>query len=303
MLGSNVSTVGGIQNAFIQAKLWDCDCIQIYVTPSRKWEVPRRLDSAISDFTNAWAGSRTSAIVAHVPFLVNLASPDDGVRMRSISRLATEIDAAGELGIDLVVLHPGSYRYGSKHEGLIRIVEGLSEAINKAQSTKPRILLETMAGQGTSLGSTFEEMRYLLDTVVERKRVGVCFDTCHVYASGYDMRGYSGYERTMNELDAVLGLQSVLAFHLNDSKGKCGSHLDRHCSIGQGHLGLEAFHALLSDRRFNRLPKIVENPDRDRMSNEDLQLLRGLLSTKERLVDVPSEAADTEKKQLDIFGP
>ena len=295
MLGSNVSTVGGIQNAFIQAEEWECECIQIYTTPSRTWNVPKKSAQIIEAFKDAYAKSKVDEVVAHVPFLVNLASSNNDTRDRSITRLAIEIDSAAELNVKFIILHPGSCGEVSRLEGLDRTIEGLNKAIKLAEATKPIILLETMAGQGKALGGKFEDLRYIVDNTSKKERLGICFDTCHVYTSGYDIRGYEGYEATMKEFDAILGLELIRLFHLNGSKRKKGSFIDRHCNIDEGYLGLEFFQALLRDKRFKRIPKILEIPERDLKTNYNLQLLRRLGSMEETIVDPPLEAVLSEK--------
>ena len=276
LLGSNVPTRGGRTKGFQYAKEWNCECIQIYVTLSRKWSVPDLSDEEVSDFKSAWKESPVGSVVAHVPFLVNLASPDSDIRQKSINRLVTEAARCYELGISFLVLHPGSHRGTTKRDGLNRIVEALNVVCRKIDSFPTTILLETAAGQGSALGSRFEELAYILARVKRPEFLDVCFDTAHVFMAGYDIRGYHQYENLLRKFDDIIGLKRIKVIHLNDSKTKLGSRYDRHACIGEGELGMQFFHALMRDSRFFNTPKILEIPERDEKSKDNLELLRKL---------------------------
>ncbi len=281
MIGSNVSTVGGITNAFTQATAWGCESIQIYTTLSRTWAVRKRTEEEIGSFKAAWRASNVKCVVSHVPFLVNLATGAGELYRRSVQRLGQELASAAELGIDRIVLHPGSCSKSSVLTAIDRIANGLEEAFAQLPNQRTKVLLETMAGQGSQVGRTLEELAMIMERVSWVERMGICCDTCHLYASGYDVRGRSGFESVMQELDRIVGITRIGAFHVNDSKYPLGSKRDRHTSLGSGYLGLEVFQALVQDPRFALVPKIVENPNRDDASLKDIQTLRQLAQHEE----------------------
>lgn len=276
MLGCTVPTIGGLPEGFSWARKWGCECIQIYVTLSRRWDVSELSAEEVLQFKSAWRKSPVKKVVAHVPYLVNLASPDKNLWKKSKDRLRTELSRARQFGVNFLVLHPGSYGNSNREDGMKRIIEALSDISGEIDDQKTRILLETMAGQGTTIGSTFEEIARILEGVGNPGFFGICFDTAHVFAAGYDIRGYENYETVLKEFDAVLGLKRIKTIHVNDSRTNFGSHSDRHACIGEGNLGLEIFHAILKDSRFLNIPKILEIPERDKRSEDNLQLLRKL---------------------------
>ena len=283
MLGSNVPTIGGFHTGFSWGDKWECECIQIYITPSRRWDVPELSQKDTAVFKTAWENSSVKEVVAHVPFLVNLASPNKEIWQKSINRLVTEISRAEKFGVPFLVLHPGSYGSFTKREGIKRVTQALDIVFQNFDKPSVKVLLETMAGQGTMLGSSFEEIAEILEKVAKPEFLGVCFDTGHVFMAGYDLRSYEGYESVLREFDKVVSLKRIDCFHLNDSKTKLGSRSDRHACIGEGELGLQVFHALLRDKRFSDIPKILEIPERDKRSKDNLELLKRLSQISEPL--------------------
>jgi deoxyribonuclease IV len=276
LLGSNVPTIGGIHTGFKWGSDWKCESIQIYLTLSRRWDVPQLSIERIKQFKNEWKKSSIKKVVAHIPFLVNLASADKDIHKKSCLRLNIEYNLACELGVSFLVLHPGSYRNSNKEDGMQRIIESLNLFCQKNKYSKTKILLETMAGQGNTIGSSFEEIAHILENIETPKILGVCFDTAHVFISGYDIRGYEGYKMITDEFDIIIGLDKIMVIHLNDAKTDLGSKNDRHANIRDGKLGLQVFHAILRDRRFYKVPKILEIPERDKRSKDDLDFLRSL---------------------------
>ncbi len=276
MLGCTVPTIGGLSKGFSWATKWGCECIQIYVTLSRRWDVPELSTEEVLGFRFAWQDSPIKKVVAHVPYLVNLASSDKRLWQKSKERLRIELSRAGQFGVNFLVLHPGSCGKSDKEDGMKRTIEALHAILGVAGNQGSQILLETMAGQGTVIGATFEEIAYILEGVNNPCVSGVCFDTAHVYAAGYDIRGYEGYETVLREFDTIIGLQKVKTIHINDSKTNLGSCSDRHACIGEGELGLEVFHAIMKDTRFLNIPKILEIPESDKRSEDNLRLLRKL---------------------------
>ncbi len=298
MLGSNVPLQGGFSTGFEFADRWGCKSIQIYTTPSRTWEVPKLSEDQVPEFKKAKQESSVERVIAHIPFLVNLASSDEELRRKSINRLVTEISRAEQLGVSSVVLHPGSHGDLTKQEGINRIISGLDEAVSEFGKLDVDILLETMAGQGTMLGSSFGEISRILEGLSFKDCFGVCFDTAHVFIAGYDIRGYTGFDKVMETFDEKVGISEIKAIHLNDSKTRMGSGADRHECIGDGHLGLNTFHALLLDERLEELPKILEIPKRDERSQEDLELLRELSKNREKSLD---KMDDPRQSTLDKY--
>lgn len=276
MLGSNVPTIGGYSTGFEFGDDWGCKCIQIYLTLSRRWDIPALTKEKIFNFKNAWSKSSIKQVVGHIPFLVNLASPNNKIWKKSIHRIIQELSYANLLGVKLLVLHPGSYRNSNKPLGINRIIKALNHIFNKVEENKASIILETMSGQGNTIGSSLEEIKYILQNVKRPECFGVCLDTAHLFQAGYNVFGYKRYESFINYVDKTLGLNKIKVIHLNDSKTELGSRVDRHCSIGEGKMGLQFFHSIIRDKRFKNVPKILEIPERIEKSKESLIFLRNL---------------------------
>jgi len=261
LLGSNIPAhpgrpPDGLATLFRFADEWQCGCAQTYISLSRTWKVPPLLPEEVSSFKLAWQRSRVKQVVAYVPLIVNLASVED-IWRRSNSRLSRELMRANELGIQALVLHPGSYGESNKKAGIERITDALRTVLEDFRESTTKLLLETTAGQGTAVGSRFEEIAQVLESVDRRSLLSLCLDTCHVFAAGYDFSGYKGYERVLKKLDTTIGLSNLRAIHLNDSKTGFGSRVDRHASVGAGRMGLQVFHALVSDSRFDGAPRFL----------------------------------------------
>jgi deoxyribonuclease-4 len=294
LIGSNVPTVGGLPRGFEWAGKWGCECIQVYLTLSRQWNVPRLDKGTVDDFRLAWRKSEVKEVIAHVPFLVNLASPDVDLWKKSVARLTTEVTIAQQLGVRLLVLHPGSFGRSTKNAGVARIIDGLKIVIGATKNSQAMVLLETMAGQGSMIGSQFEDLRFILDQVGSAHRLGICLDTAHVFEAGYNLRGYGGLKHVLEAFNDQIGLGKLKAIHLNDSLTDLGSRVDRHAAIGCGKLGLQVFHALMTDTRFEGTPAVLEEPDRDTQSAIDLQLLRALRKRKDKVSEPRSVAHQSE---------
>jgi deoxyribonuclease-4 len=298
MLGSNVPIRGGLHTGFQHADTWGCESIQIYITPSRTWNVNLLKDEEAAQFKEAWKTSNVKAIVAHVPYLVNLASSQEELRNKSMSRLITEVKRANKLGVEYLVLHPGSNP--DRNIGTQLIINGLKSVLTSLEESEEglgnaKILLETVAGQGNSIGFRLEELACILEKLSNHNHLGVCLDTCHVFAAGYDIRGYKGFEQFLYEFESVLGLAYLKAVHINDSKVELGSRVDRHSPLGEGHLGLQCFHALVKDSRFDNVPCILEIPDHEK-SQTNLKLLKELRDRKELI----NETLSYYPKQLSL---
>jgi deoxyribonuclease-4 len=225
--------------------------------------------------------------LAHDSYLVNLASPRADLRRKSIDALVQELLRAQSLGIPWVVAHPGAFTSGSETAGLSSIIEALDEILAQTRGKSVGCLLETTASQGTALGWRFEHLAAMLDGAKEPERLGVCFDTCHVFAAGYPLSTAKEYRATMRRFDKLVGLGRIRAFHLNDSLRECGSRVDRHAHIGHGRMGIEAFRLLLRDRRFRALPMVLETPKGQHAGRDwdeiNLETLRALLRSRKRL--------------------
>lgn len=259
LLGAHMSIAGGLDQAIERGASIGCTTIQIFTKSNRQWHA-RALDSQEIDAFKA-ARQRTGIhpIVAHATYLINIASADAKTEHASVQALQKELARCQELEIPYLVLHPGSYVKGDPQEGIERIIKNLN-AIFEAVPGKTMILLETMAGQGSSLGSSFKEFAQMRAGIQHKQRVGVCMDTCHVFAAGYDLRSAKEYENFWKDFDAKIGIEHVKAIHVNDSKKELGSNVDRHEHIGKGKLGLEPFRLLFNDTRFFDVPKILETP-------------------------------------------
>jgi deoxyribonuclease-4 len=293
MIGSNVPAhpgKGGLSTLFTYAERWSCECAQTYITLSRTWKTRELSSEETQDFRNAWQKSSVKQVIAHVPLIVNPAAQTDAIWQNSKTRLVTELSIANQLGIRLLVMHPGYYCRLGKKAGISRTVDALNDVFKAAEAPHAMILLETMAGQGTAIGSRFEELAEIMSGVEKSHLLGICLDTCHVFAAGYDIRGYQGYEKVVKEFDAKVGIDKLKMMHVNDSKGDLGCRIDRHMAIGEGKLGLQVFHAIVKDKRFKDTPKVLELPTRNEEKiQQQLRLLRKLQETAEN-VSEPKEA-------------
>jgi deoxyribonuclease-4 len=260
MFGVHMSIAGGFDQAVARARRAGCDCFQIFVKNQRQWQAPPMDDAAVLRWRQARNDACPGPVVAHSTYLINLASPLVAIRRRSISALVDELLRCERLGIGHLVLHPGSHMGRGEEAGLRRVASALGIALQRTEGARTRILLETTAGQGTALGGRFEDLSELLERADFPARVGVCLDTCHVFAAGYDISTEQGYARVMDRLDAVVGVGRVGCIHLNDSRAACGSRVDRHEHIGEGKIGRTAFKCLVNDTRWEHIPKILETP-------------------------------------------
>lgn len=298
MLGSNVPTVGGLIRAFDYADEWNCRCIQIYATPSRQWKCAPLSRDLPRAFRARWESSVVDEVVIHIPFLVNLASPDRSIRTKARERLQLEVERARQLGVKFLVLHPGSHGASTRAQGVEWTVQGIEPILGQLEQGACELLLENMAGQGTALGSRFAEIADLLDGLGSKGGVGVCFDTAHAFIAGYRLHGYEGYETVLREFDKVVGVDRIRAIHLNDSKVEMASRNDRHAAVGEGTMGLQVFHSFVREKKFQDVPKILEIPDRDGKSAAALRLLRKLARVRRPVAEPPTFLRPTEQQGL-----
>jgi len=265
--------------ALVRGHSIDCDAIQMFVCSPNRWASRELTEKEINDFQRVREETGISPIVAHSSYLINLGSPSEGLWQKSVSALIDQLRRCQQLGIKDFVLHPGSHSGSGEEKGLARVAAGLSAALEATSDAQVIILLETTAGQGTSLGYKFEHLAWLIEHAEPSERLGVCLDTAHVLAAGYDFRQAEGYQAMWADFDAIIGLDRLRAIHLNDSKRDLGTRVDRHEQIGQGFVGLEAFRLLVNDSQLRRIPMLLETPKGPDMHEdvENLALLRSLI--------------------------
>ena len=274
LLGVHCSIRGGLHNAFSESESLGIDTFQIFTKNQRQWK-ERIIDTQEkSKFLDDYKTSHVKMVFSHASYLINLTSNDDTLWECSVRALIGEVQRCHDLGLDFTIVHPGSAKELSEQKGIKKIIMALKTTLHATENSTVKILLENTAGQGSSIGYRFEHLRQILRGV-DSPRIGVCFDTSHAFAAGYDIRSKIGFEATMEELDKIVGLQNLHAIHLNDSKGELGSNLDRHEHIGKGKLGLEPFRQIMN--RFPHIPKVIETPKKDNMDVVNLEILRGLI--------------------------
>ena len=260
ILGAHMSMAGGYYKAVEIARQCGCDCVQLFTKNNNQWRAKPITKPDVQQFQNAMRELKISRPLSHSSYLINLASPDRALWKKSIEAFLAELQRAELLGIPYVVVHPGAYVSSSEAAGLKRIIRALNEVHQQFPDSKAHCLLETTAGQGSSLGCQFEHLAAILDGVKNPDWLGICFDTCHVFAAGYAMGTEKQYKETMRQFNKTVGVGQIKAFHLNDSKRPFGSRVDRHEHIGRGEMGLAPFRFLLNDRRFRKTPMYLETP-------------------------------------------
>jgi deoxyribonuclease IV len=262
-LGAHLSISGGLPRAVDRAVASRCEALQIFTKSAGQWRARVIPDDEIVLFRRRVADTGVHPVIAHNSYLINIAAAAPALREQSLAALLEEYDRADALGLQGLVMHPGSFTIGTEAEGLRLIASGLQALLRTRRRATPLILLEHTAGQGTNLGHRFEHLAEIIDGLDGSPRVGVCLDTCHLLTAGYDICSEEGYIQTFRDFDRLVGLDRLKAFHLNDSKRPCGSRVDRHEHIGKGCLGLEPFRRILTDPRFAGLPMLLETPKLD----------------------------------------
>jgi deoxyribonuclease-4 len=278
ILGAHESTAGGLFTAFGRGSIDGCRAIQVFTKNGNQWRDPQIAEDAVASFRTEREVAGHPTVLAHASYLINLCASGAELFARSKEALVAEVLRSSLLGVDFVVLHPGAHMGAGEEEGLRRVVDALDEVLDRTRGATSRILIENTAGQGSSLGHRFEHVGKILDTVHDPARLGVCFDTQHAFASGYDARTAEGYDRVWKDFDASIPSGSLAAFHLNDSKKPLGSHVDRHEHIGEGLLGKSFFWRLVNDPRFATIPGVLETEPRegDAPFRDEVELLRAL---------------------------
>ena len=258
--GAHMSIAGGLPRAVDRAKASRCEALQIFTKSAGQWRARPLPPEEIALFRRRVEETGIRPVVAHNSYLINLAAALKSLRDQSIASLREELDRAESLGLDGLVMHPGSYTSGTERDGLRLIADALARLLDERPHGRAKILLEHTAGQGTNLGHRFEHLAEIIQRLGKSPRVGVCLDTCHLLSAGYDLCTPDGYRETFETFDRIVGLDRIEVFHLNDSKKPCGSRVDRHEHIGKGCLGLDPFRWLLNDPRFASLPMLLETP-------------------------------------------
>jgi len=277
LIGAHISTQGGLHTVFERAKAIKATALAMFAKNSNQWKGKTLTADDIAVFNEK---RHVRPIVTHASYLINLATTNPDFHAKSIAAMIDELDRAERLGIHAVVLHPGAHLGAGADSGLDQIARSLDQVHAAIPDHRVVTLLETAAGQGSCLGCTFEELGRVMALVDDKRRVGVCIDTCHVFAAGYDIRTREGYEQMIGEVEQHVGVENVGACHINDSKRELGSRVDRHEHIGKGQLGLDAFSFVVNDPRFKRIPKMIETPKtvETKSDRRNLRLLRSLMN-------------------------
>lgn len=278
-LGAHMSISGGLHLAIDRAVAAGCGVLQIFTRNSNQWRGKPVSEVEAALFKQKFVASGLREVISHDIYLINLASPPGDTRDKSLAAFRDELETCARLGISKVVMHPGSHLADSPQSGLERVIAAFDQLFEEVPQFEGRVLIETTAGQGSNLGRTFEELGAIINMSRFPDKFGVCFDTCHTFAAGYDTATEDGYADTMQQFDRLIGLDRLHCFHFNDSKKGLGSRVDRHEHIGQGALGLNPFRFILNDPRFATVPKILETPkgDKDEMDAVNLGVLRNLV--------------------------
>lgn len=274
LIGAHTSIAGGFHNAILQGREIGATTVQIFTANQRQWKTKPVTDEAAELFQKALQETGLSSITSHASYLMNLGSPDPIILHKSRKSFREEIERCLALGISFLNFHPGAALNDTRERCLDRIQESLLEVEDLFVDDSLRLLFETTAGQGTCVGSTFEEISYLVDKVKDRLPIGVCVDTCHIFAAGYDIRTPAAWMKTLQTFDDVIGLKHLYAFHLNDSLCGFDSRKDRHASIGEGVIGKEAFRFLMQHETLRLLPKYLETPEGPAVWDKEIWMLR-----------------------------
>jgi len=278
LIGAHESIAGGIHRAFERAEGIGCKTLQVFTRSTSQWYAKPLREKDISSYKTAASKSSIRHVVAHDCYLINLCAADHSVLKKSREAFLEELRRCQALGIAYLNFHPGSHMGAGEEDGINKIIESLDWAHQRSKGFPVKSVLETTAGQGTSIGHRFEQLRSIIEGVADPGRMAVCIDTCHIHAAGYDISTVEGYQRTMQEFNDVLGLDRLVAIHVNDSKKPRGSRVDRHEHIGKGKIGIEGFRCLMRDKRLLGVPKILETPKGESLKEDkmNLRLLRKL---------------------------
>ncbi len=286
LLGAHMSIAGGVSKALDRAASVNSNAVQVFTKNNRQWAGPPIDEEDVARWRMQMPELGIAYAVSHASYLINLASPKDDLWEKSCRAQEDELDRAHAYGIPHVVLHPGAHTGAGNEFAIDRIATALNHIHEQTPDCADTITcLEIMAGQGSTLGRNLAQLRAIIDRVESQARVGVCLDTCHAYAAGYDIRTADGYGAFMQEVESELGLDVVKVWHFNDSKGKLGSHVDRHTHIGEGEIGDEGFRFILNDPRWDGIGMLLETPKEDTLEEDvmNLEHLCSLVADPERI--------------------
>jgi deoxyribonuclease-4 len=275
--GAHMSTSGGVWRALLRGRSIHCEVVQVFVKNNMQWFGKPFSREALASYENELAANGFACVFGHAGYLINLGGPASANRDRSIKSLTQELELATQLRLPFIVLHPGAHLGAGETVGIKQIVGGLDEALAATRRSPVRIALENTAGQGTCLGNKVEHLAAIFERVKKPERLGLCLDTAHFFAAGYDIRTPKGWNAAIREVALLVGLKQILAFHLNDSKTDLGSRVDRHEHIGKGKIGKEAFRHIVNDARFKKHPGCLETPKSEDL-HEDVENLATLRS-------------------------
>ena len=278
-LGAHISVAGGVDKAFDRAKAIDCTAFQIFTKSNRQWNAKALEPDVIEAYHQRQQATGLEPVICHASYLLNIGSSDGALWHKSLNALITELERCELLKIPYLVLHPGAHMKHGVEAGIARVVKALDQVHEQLPEYAVRVALEITAGQGTALGSTFDEIARIISGCRHSDRLAVCFDTCHALAAGYEFRTSDSFQAMWSEFDRIIGLDKLTVFHINDSEQDLGSHVDRHAHIGEGHIGLEPFGYFLNDSRFEKVPFLLETPKDDDPGDDirNLEKLRGLI--------------------------
>jgi deoxyribonuclease-4 len=272
LIGAHQSIAGGVHTAFERARIAGCVALQLFVKNNTQWNGKPLTDADIANYKTAASESSVGPVVAHGSYLINLCAKDPVTLKKSRDAFLDELQRCEKLGIPYYNFHPGAHVGTGEQDGIKRIVESLNWIHERTRGYATLSVLETTAGQGTCLGHRFEHLQEIIGRVDDAKRMAVCIDTCHIFAAGYDISNEAGYEKTMKEFDAIIGLHRLVAIHANDSKKPLGSRVDRHEHIGKGAIGNEGFRLIMQDERLHHIPKILETPKGEDLKEDKINL-------------------------------
>lgn len=279
IFGAHESIAGGVFNAIERGQKATCDKIQIFNKSNSQWRAKKLETKEIDLYFEAMEATGVTVATSHSSYLINIASPDKALNKKSYLSLKEEMERCNLLRIPNLVIHPGSHVGSGEEKGLKAIARNIDKMLKELKENEVTLLLETTAGQGSNLGYSFEQLAFIIDRVDDSDHIGVCLDTCHIFAAGYPISEVKDYRKTMKQFDEIIGLERLKIIHMNDSKKEFGSKRDRHEHIGKGHIGIEAFRNFVNDKRLRKVPMILETPKEDDLKDDikNLKLLRSLV--------------------------
>lgn len=278
LLGVHISTVGGIENVFKTAERIGCNTIQLFTKSNRRWSFDEIESETARKFIENQKNSSIQVVISHASYLINVASQDKVTEEKSLKALEVELKRCNQLKIPYLVLHPGACLTSPEKDCLKKISKNLSKLLSNAPG-KTILLIENVAGQGTTIGYSFEQLAIIRNSIDQKKRLGICFDTCHAFAAGYKFSTKKWYKETWKNFDSTIGLENLKVIHMNDSKRELGSRIDRHENIGEGKIGLKGFEFIMNDPHFSKIPKILETPKDKEFKNDmrNMKILKGMV--------------------------